>query len=394
MTRTRALLSLAAVLLSATAAEAQSPKVLEKLHRKYDYVGPFCEGLAVVARDASQFRNPQQAAGSFGFVDTLGRELVKSAYDYAGDFSGPAAIVGQGAPGARKFGLIGCDGTLLCPCVWDRVRPMKEGFSVVWNGDGQRTYALIDSLGRQIDLDYDFCTDFSEGFARVGRGRWKEGTNPAGIPVMLFEGKYGFIDREAREAIPLQYDDAGSFSEHLVRVGTMGTYYVKWGFIDREGKTVVPFRYHSAAGFCNGRAVVSRIVEGKELFGYVDPFGNEAIPCRYTMATPFESIHAWVGIPGAGEPAYSLIDAAGRDVLTYKAYRLNESGKFGHASCAVLDEGKFYYGVVDIRGRVILPFEYDEITIFTDRDPHTGIEYERGIATKAGVDHPFTLKKK
>jgi hypothetical protein len=56
---------------------------------------------------------------------------------------------------------------------------------------------------------------FSEGLARVE-----------------LNGKWGYIDKEGKEVIPIKYDWARSFSEGLACVKLNG----KWGYIDKEGK--------------------------------------------------------------------------------------------------------------------------------------------------------------
>ena len=76
-------------------------------------------------------------------------------------------------------------------------------------------------------------------------------------------------------------------------------------------------------------------------------------------------------------------------------YDLNDSGKLGHCSAALPDEnGILRYGIVDSRGRIILPFRFDGITIFSEWNPATSEYEERGIADLDGASHPFTLRKR
>lgn len=84
-------------------------------------------------------------------------------------------------------------------------------------------------------LRYDYVGGFVEGFALVGK-----------------DGKWGFIDTEGKEQVPLVYDDANPFREGLADVRTED----KWGFIDTEGKVVIPIRYDFVYPFENGKAYV------------------------------------------------------------------------------------------------------------------------------------------
>lgn len=84
----------------------------------------------------------------------------------------------------------------------------------------------------------------------------------------------------------------------------------------------------------------------------------------------------------------------GKPLIDYKVYQVNPSGKFGHASAGVPDStGLLRFGVLDGRGRVIVPFEYDDITIFSEWDSAATAYVERGIAEVKGKKYPFALRR-
>ena len=56
------------------------------------------------------------------------------------------------------------------------------------------------------EKQYDYVYVFSEGLAPVSKG-----------------GKWGFVDKEGRLVIPLEYDDVGYFDEGLVGVKNQGS---------------------------------------------------------------------------------------------------------------------------------------------------------------------------
>lgn len=113
----------------------------------------------------------------------------------------------------------------------------------------------------------------------------------------------------------------------------------------------------------------------------------------WVQHTPFGT--TWVG---EGEDfasrACTLLDVSGKPLIDYKVYQVNPSGKFGHASAAVPDStGLLRFGVLDGRGRVIIPFEYDDITIFSEWDSAATAYVERGIAEVKGKKYPFALRR-
>ena len=122
---------------------------------------------------------------------------------------------------------------------------------------------------------------------------------------------------------------------------------------------------------------------------------DRILPCIYDWVqhTPFGT--TWVG---EGEDfasrACTLLDVSGKPLIDYKVYQVNPSGKFGHASAAVPDStGLLRFGVLDGRGRVIVPFEYDDITIFSEWDSAAAAYVERGIAEVKGKKYPFALRR-
>ena len=306
------------------------------------------------------------------------------------------AVVGKGEKNDRRFGLIDRQGCEVVPCIYADVAGFSSGLARVQEGtDSVRRYGYVDTLGQVvIPLKYDYARDFSEGMAVVAKGEWS-GKSGYGKRDFEFTGKYGFIDRRGNEVIAPIYDGAADFSEVLAAVGQMGKYYVRWGFIDAAGTLVIPCKYYEVSSFQNGRAVVCIVSGGALKYGSIDRNGREILPCIYDWVqhTPFGT--TWVG---EGEDfasrACTLLDVSGKPLIDYKVYQVNPSGKFGHASAAVPDStGLLRFGVLDGRGRVIIPFEYDDITIFSEWDSAATAYVERGIAEVKGKKYPFALRR-
>jgi hypothetical protein len=99
-------------------------------------------------------------------------------------------------------------------------------------------------------LRYDVVSDFQEGRAWV-----------------KLNGKYGFVDLQGNEVIPLKYDDAFNFSEGRAEVSLNG----KYGFIDVNGNEVIPLKYDRVYSFSEGRLRVKL----NRKYGFVDVQGNE-----------------------------------------------------------------------------------------------------------------------
>jgi hypothetical protein len=101
---------------------------------------------------------------------------------------------------------------------------------------------------------YDWCSNFSEGRAKVN----------------LHE-KYGFVDTEGNEVVPLKYDWVGIFSEGRAWVKLNN----KYGFVDTEGNVVIPVKYDWCGNFSEGIAWVTVEINGERIKGEIDLDGKE-----------------------------------------------------------------------------------------------------------------------
>ena len=83
------------------------------------------------------------------------------------------------------------------------------------------------------------------------------------------DGRWGFIDRNGRETVALQYQDARTYSEGRAAVRRGG----KWGYLDANGREVLKPAYDQASPYKNGRATVEK--NGRRY--HIDVNGNEIL---------------------------------------------------------------------------------------------------------------------
>lgn len=124
---------------------------------KFDWVGPFSDGLAVATMDID---------GQSGYIDTTGRFVIEPQYEEAENFSEGVAPVKKDG----KWSFIDKTGAEVAMLgdLYDSVYPFTEGRSIVCIGE---KYGAIDKAGNLIiDFRFDRLLSFSEGlaFARMG----------------------------------------------------------------------------------------------------------------------------------------------------------------------------------------------------------------------------------
>ncbi len=155
----------------------------------------------------------------------------------------------------------------------------------------------------------------------------------------------------------------------------------KWGFVDRLGKEAVPFRYQQVQAFSDGLAAFQR--DG--LWGYLDKRGKEIIAPQFDEADGF---HDGVAIVGKGEKM-GAINAKG-DWVVEPAH--DELLDFALGLAAFSSDGQF--GYVDREGKVVLPPKFDDAWTFSEglaaveRDDRMGF-----INTQGDLIVPFRFEE-
>lgn len=134
-----------------------------------------------------------------------------------------------------KYGLINSKGRVIVEPKWDYILGESEGIYPV---ELDSLWGYIDKKGRVIiEPQYWDADFFEEGYACVGNK----------------EEKFGFINTKGDTIIDFIYDESfGSFSKGLADV----TLNDSCGYIDKNGKVVIPLNYETCYPFLSDLAVV------------------------------------------------------------------------------------------------------------------------------------------
>lgn len=161
--------------------------------------------------------------------------------------------------------------------------PFSNGLALV--ATEKSKYGFINMQGEEIiPLIYDGGFPFTEGLAAVNKGKGSDAND------IFLAGKWGFIDNKGNEMIPFNFTDAKSFSQGVAAVAVDEI----WGFIDRAGNEIIPKKYGQVGSFSEGLACVYNF----EKWGYIDILGATIIPFRYDFAQSFKNGKAEVEING------------------------------------------------------------------------------------------------
>ncbi|WP_234859403.1 WG repeat-containing protein [Aquimarina aquimarini] len=305
-----------------------------------------------------------------------------------------------------KYGFIDYTGNVVIPFEYSNAYYLSEGLIAVVKND---LWGYITKKGElAIPYTYISVSNFSQGLAEVSI---KIGN----------DYKYGYINKKGEFVIPPKYDWSKSFSEGLAAVQINDV----WGFIDKEGKPLTEMKYCNVQDFENGLARVSigcrievsgNCALGRSTSGFIDRTGKEIIPVIFDQARIWEKAAMIEVRRGRASGAYTydgnviipldkyysinrldeengLIEVtADHDELGYVSGFVNKQGKeiipclyrfkshfingfiYGSKDAnsiemEILKKTKKTFsnrreGVLDSLGNTIIPFEYEEISVF------------------------------
>lgn len=200
--------------------------------------------IAVKSLDASQH-------GKWGFIDTLGNQVIPFKFDEVSPFSEGVAVFLEG----NKAGYIDVRGKVVIPNQFDAAGVFSDHRAIVVR-DGK--FGFIDPAGKLvIAMDYEDARSFSEGLAAIKRN-----------------GTWGYVDTSGNEVIAPRYAAADEFHER--RAAVMKSFYRaetrvdRWAAISPDGIEITPFTFEYIGRFDGGIAPV--IVQ--ERSGYLSAGGT------------------------------------------------------------------------------------------------------------------------
>lgn len=170
-----------------------------------------------------------------------------------------------------------------------------------------------------------------------------------GLAVARINGKYGYIDKTGKLAIPPQYEEAGAFSDGLAPVQVGG----KWGFIDTSGNLIIKPQFTMVESFSEGLAKVwidNRV-------GFIDRTGKLVIPNNFESANSFSDGLAIVQV----DQQWSFIDKTGKLLMPPQPHFLSS---FSEGLAAIAVNGK--YGFIDKTGKIVIEPQFEEVRSFSE----------------------------
>lgn len=237
---------------------------------------------------------------------------------------------------ANGFGVLSLTGKYILPCQYSAIEPLGNQLYAV--SDNRMKDAVVDSENHiVIPHQYDHIESFTNN-------RFLVRSN----------GKYGYLDPQGQEVIPLKYSWAKPFYNGYAWVRKN---VVSWSIIDTKGRKLIPFSNHhhyipTDEPFSGEGGTVC--VERKGMYGIMDSTGKILVPFISHAPTCFINGIALIFDKDDHITAYADKESTYAFSEPYSYYARQEE--------FVLVERNNQYGILDLKKhQLVIPIIYDEI---------------------------------
>ncbi len=350
------------------------------------------------------------SGGRVGILDTAGREIVQVKYEDIEVVSGEKILIKFKING--KWGLMDLSGREILPPKYDYICYDKG--KVILAGlikeEGEWKIIAFDTLGNEIT--YNESEEREE----------PKGENEE-FSIVERAGKKGVVDKRGKQIIPIAYDEV-KYNQKLK------VFFLKkrgkWGLGDSTGKIIIFPKYKYITPFCENLIAV----KDEKGIGLIDKEGNKITPTEYNfigiiyvgckdygdrceisaisyqaykssvISDMIENIAIVKGsefsdyeyykckemngfiIGKENEVKLGFINRKGKEVVPPEFSRIIPIGDF----LIVKKNGK--YGMFDINGNLIIPVEYDWISLedikYFRRMLRVRLDYDVGVVDIEG----------
>mgnify|MGYP000078089620 CR=1 FL=1 len=316
---------------------------------KYDFVGPFSSGLAIVVNEEK-----------YGFIDKLGRLRIPCEYESVTEFHEGRSVVEKGG----KYGMIDRNNKLLLPFIYEDLGDVSNGLIYVSKGD---KYGYANENGvLVIPEKFNEVFGFSEGIAKVEENGKYGMINVDGeyvinaiyeeltpltdsLVLCVYKGKKGLLTKSGTVVISPKYNEIGAFHDGLALVSKTDTI----EYININGEVVISKGYKTYPNFLlkgvfnQGTAIVYK----KDRYGKINPYGNVVTDIKYDNIgvgktfTPFEKEGMW-GLMSSSNKLLISAQYESMDLVDEKY---------------VITRQEDSVGVLDVMGNIMIPLEFDGV---------------------------------
>lgn len=327
-----------------------------------------------------------------GVINLKNETLIPIEYDHIFQYGPNIFRVKVG----KKYGLINDKGEIVVPIIYDSIDRMGYN-SGIYRLKVDCKFGLFSINGKETGLVYDYIVRTGDKLTRV-----------------QFDGKWGFINQNFENVVPIIYERAWDFEDNFALVKEDGEWYFLF-YMSKEEKIEQKEKmkeyswlyrlsnkvFHSFSNYdkisvkeqVNNRSLLgehaSHFIRTKKGALYVDDYiaaRNESalIPIDIDEVSFFDD-YGYAEV--RRDCKYGLINADGEFVIPCIYDELRRLNNIQYAVARINDK----WGAVDLHNNTLIEFVYEDA--FDDKDNYVAVVQDGkmgciGILDKAGVNIP------
>lgn len=215
---------------------------------------------------------------------------------------------------------------------------------------------------------------------------------PKPLAAYKLDNKWYIIDEQGRGLFnPLDVKLIAGYSEGFYRINIEVDSSKFWGFMNDKGEVAIPMSDEIRL-FNEGMAMINDLVDQESemrLYGFINKNGQLVVPKQYLDAVDFSEGLAWV----MNRKERGYVDKSGKMVIQWDTVGFGSVFKEG---LAAISNDKDRFGFINKKGEIVIPFEFDEVTNFSNGLARVNILGKWGFINKNGVleieaDYDFAL---
>lgn len=352
----------------------------------YQDVGRFSDGLCRVSTikltfmDLAFHSDTAFIAGTWGFVDLQGREVIAPQYIYAYDFIGGIALVAKGKwtidskwdneynqgrywTDEELWGGIDLSGREVIPCIFDEIKYLGEKtglYCAHYGGWEKGRWGVVDQNGKWVvDPVFDeIGCEFVDGMFAFRAGNYDG--NPDEQPWGIFDAKQGEV------LLAPQFLDVSFVDGETICVEVFDKFLGRTveKLLDRSGQELFKSIY---TGIYTWKAPYEVYIRDGDTtrHGLINKDGSIVLPCIYDIA--------WNGIDTERKritfiqgKKQGVVDFDG-NVIIPPIYHEIINHRAPLLTMRVGDKERYTEGVMTLSGQEVLPARYERISWCADQ---------------------------
>lgn len=349
----------------------------ETANPEYESIGEYHEGLCKVSTlklgfmDLAYYSDYAEIAGTWGFINEAGEEVIPPQYIYAEDFSDGMAIVCKGKwtidekwdneyntgrywTEEELWGAIDKEGKEVIPFLFDEIQHIsddEDAFAAHYGGWDEGHWGIIDKRGNWLadpvfeEIQYGYHDGL---FSFYNEDPWEDdalvGIYDVKQQKIIFEPQFHFVSFRRDGWIEVKVFDE-----------TLGRIIEK--IIDRQGNERFHSIYSSIYTWKTPYEVVIFDEEGNHR-GLIDENGNVILECNQEDRVDISYEQKLIVFREGGK--LGLKDFDGKILADPKYYEIDDINR-PMVTVRIGDEDHFKEGLITRSGKEAIPVDYERI---------------------------------